>query len=582
MSSGNGLKTGISRAAFLRGGAAAVAGLASAKLVAGSALAAPATVEGLADKASREASDVARGCRPWSWESKPVPIPASEIKTVQDVDILVIGAGLAGFSAALSAQEAGAHPVIIEKNATFGARGGHITAFKSRLQDSMGIALDYRQVIRRWVEWAQGRVNEDLLWQFARKSGACMDWMVDLVAPRGLKVALWDGYYKGPDYTELPVTHFFYKEGTNFLYTNGAVEGAGNAVLLPVLETIAKEKGIPVHYKTRAVQFVRDGNGPVIAVIAGSKGAYTRYNVARGVIIASGDYASNEEMRARYAQYSLAADSQIYFPNKCNTGDVHVMAMQTGGAMQRAEPHAAVIHLESGACSYGFLHVNGQGRRYKNEDVNTQSKSITKALQPGNTAWTIYDADGLSVVKDQIDAGLGGGLFFGQMFMRKGVKFDLDAERQILDNHLKSGKVVTADTLEDLARKMAVPVDNFIGTVKRYNEMVARRNDVDYGKRADLLAPIAKSPFYAGKLLSTVLTMVGGLRTDTRCRVLGEDDQPIANLYVVGAAAGDFFANDYPTICPGIGHGRCITFGRLAGIIAAGRSVDDFVGSIEI
>jgi len=75
--------------------------------------------------------------------------------------------------------------------------------------------------------------------------------------------------------------------------------------------------------------------------------------------------------------------------------------------------------------------------------------------------------------------------------------------------------------------------------------------------------------------------MVGGLRTNTNLNVLDENDKPIQNLYVAGSAAGDFFANDYPTICPGIGHGRCITFGRLAGLIAAGKSADD-VPSLKI
>jgi succinate dehydrogenase/fumarate reductase flavoprotein subunit len=577
MSSEKKPESGITRATFLRGGAAALAGLAAVGSVPASA-----AEGGQIDKASRDAVDAARGCKQWSWEAKPAPIADSEIKNTVDADVVVIGAGLTGFCAALSAQEAGAHPVIIDKNATFACRGGHITAFQTKVQESLGVKVDGRQVIRRWVEWAQGRVDEDLLWEFVHKSGACMNWLVDLVQPRGLKVAMWDGYYKGPDYTEVPTTHFFYKDGSNFIYLNGVVEGAGNPVLLPVLETIAKEREIPLHYRTKAVQFIRDGEGPITGVIAGRPGNYTRFNASKGVIIATGDYASNDEMRERYAQYSLAADSQIYFPNKCNTGDGHIMAMQTGGAMQKAEPHPAVIHLESGAMSYGFLHVNALGKRYKNEDVNTQSKSITKSLQPGNIAWSVYDADGLTEVQAQIDGGLAGGLFYGQTFMRMGTKFDLDAEKQVLAAHLKAGKAVTADTLEDLAKKMNVPVDTFLATVKRYNELCAQKNDVDYGKRAVLLTPIAKPPFYAGKLMSTVLTMVGGLRTNTSCQVLNDNDQPIEHLYVAGSAAGDFFAGDYPTICPGIGHGRCMTFGRLAGIIAAGKNVDDMVPSIEV
>ena len=76
-----------------------------------------------------------------------------------------------------------------------------------------------------------------------------------MVQPKGLKVALWDGYYKGPDYTEQPVTHFFYKDGTDFIYKDGIVAGAGNPVLLPALEAVAKERGIRIHYRTQGGAF---------------------------------------------------------------------------------------------------------------------------------------------------------------------------------------------------------------------------------------------------------------------------------------------------------------------------------------
>jgi hypothetical protein len=563
-------KKGISRRTFIQGTAIGAVGLAGAGLL-----------TGCSPKETPSDGQAGSSTGKWSWETKPDPIPASEIKKTVDTEVLVVGAGLAGTCAVLSAHEAGAKAILIDKNDTWAARGGHITAFGSKLQQEMGINVDYRHVIRRWVYWAQGRCKEDLLWLFAEKSGACFDWVMDQVEPRGLKVAMWDGYFKGPDYTEYPVTHFFYQDGTNFIYQDGNIEGAGNGVLLPILEEIIKEKGIDIHYKTPAVQLVRDGNGPVTGIIAGEAGNYTQYNASKGVIIATGDYASDKEMVERYDPFALQADSQIYFPNKCNTGDAHKMAMWVGGAMQKVEPHAAVIHLESGAQSYAFLHVNALGQRFKNEDVNTQSKSCSKHYEPDGIAWTVYDADGLQQVKKQIDAGIGGGLFYGQTFQRIGTEFDLEAEQQVLDLHLSNGKVVTADTLEGLAAKMGVPADALAETVQRYNEMVASQNDKEYGKRSELLTPIVKAPFYAGKLLSTVLTMVGGLRTNTNLNVLDENDQPIENLYVAGSAAGDFFANDYPTICPGIGHGRCITFGRLAGIIAAGKSAD-IVPSIDV
>lgn len=556
---------GVSRRQFLAGAGIGAIGLAGAGLVGCSAK--PADTVGAAAGEKVETS--------WSWEKQPAAIPADEIKSTVDYDVVIIGAGLAGICAAMAAAEKGAKTVIIEKTDLPAARGGHITGFGTKVQREMGIENDYRQVVRRWVEWAQGRVKEPLLWQFAHKSGASMDWVIDKATDKGLKVTMWDGYYKGPDYTEVPVTHFFYEDGTDFLYQNGQVKGAGNGVLVPKLVECAKELGVVIDFETPAVRLVRDGDGPVTAVIAGSEGNYTQYRAAKGVIIATGDYASDKEMVERYDPFALGADSQIYVPYMSNTGDGHKLAMWAGGAMQKVEPHAAVIHLEAGAQSYGFLHVNADGNRFKNEDVNTQSKSCTKEYERDGVAWTVYDAKGLEQVKYQVDNGLGGGLFFGQTFQRMGVEFDLEGEKQILQACIDQKKVVTGTSLDELASKMEIPADAFKKTVARYNEIVASGDDVDFGKRKEILTPIATPPFYAGRLLSTVLTMVGGLRTNPDCAVLDENDKPIPQLYVAGSAAGDFFANDYPTICPGIGHGRCIAFGRLAGTIAAGGRADD-------
>lgn len=545
----------ITRRSFFKGTAAVVGGVAAAGMV-----------PGIVSTANAQAVD-RTGCPVSPWEKPAAVIPASEIKKTVNVDVVVIGSGLAGICTAISAKENGIkNVVILEKGRVSASRGIHNTGFNSKIQQKHGVAPNYRQIIRELVRWAQGRVNEDLLWLFAEKSGAAMDWAVDHVTKKNVDVGLWDEYFKGPDYTEYPVTHIFTDKKTGV---------RGNPVLVKALEETAKDKGVKIEFRTPVVQIVREGGGRVTGVIAGSKGNYTRYNASKGVVIATGDYASNKEMCARYAPIANMADSQIYFPTKSNTGDGHIMAMQAGAAMQKAEPHAVVIHLEAGAQSYGFLHVNALGKRFKNEDVNTQSKSCSKLFEPGGgVAWTVYDAEGLNQVQDQINRGLSGGLFYGQMDKLIGEQWSMEQEKQLLETHIQQGKVVTANTIEELAGKMSIPADEFKKTVDRYNQMARQKNDTDYGKRSELLQPIVKPPFYAGKLLATVLTISGGLRTDTSLRCVDANDKPVDGLYVIGSAAGDFFAADYPTLCPGIGHGRCITFGYLAGFLLAGKSVD--------
>ncbi len=597
-------KSGLSRRAFFGLGATAAAGAAVAGL-AGCAPQTPAESaaggETLSQTGGMPMADNGASAGPdtqglHSWEIAPEPIPADEITATEDTDVLVIGAGLGGCCATLAALEEGAKVITIDKNSEQAiARGVHIAGFHTKVQADLvkqGLLEepDYVHVVRRWINWAQGRVKEPLLWEYARKSGACFDWLYDIAKAQGLEALLWDGYYKGPDYTEYPVTHIFYKEGmleetVNFTFYQGSGVGDvyGNAVLVPALYDAIAANGGEIRWETKSERLVRDGEGPVTGAIVSTPEGMVQIN-AKSVVIASGDYAADDEMFQYYAPITAyAMDARYYNPPDCDTGDMHKQAIWIGGAMQRSEPHAAVMHLDFGAASYGFLHVNWEGKRFKNEDVNTQSKSVTKALQTQKEAWTIYDANGLKAVKQQMDAGLGGGLQWGQLTQPVGGEYNLEAQEIVLQGEIESGLTQTADTLEELAGLMGVPAENFVATVERYNELCDLGKDLDFGKRPEVMAKVVEPPFYAGKLEADLLTMCGGLRTDLETHVLDANDKPIEGLYVCGSAAGDFFgAGDYPTYVPGIGHGRCVTFGRMAGINAAGGNADEKIPDLDL
>jgi len=530
----------------------------------------------------------------WSWSTAPEAIEESEIGETIECDVLVIGNGLAGCCAAIAALEEGAKTIIIEKcpEGTISGRGLDIAAFHTRKQKELvdqGLMEepDYRHAIRRWTMWAQSRVKEPLLWEWARKSGACFDWLEAMCTPKNLSTYVWDGYYKGPDYTEYPVTHAFYKTGTEeqtFNFTFYADDNTfGNLVLMPVLYEIFLEKGGEIYYDMPSAQLLRNGDGPVTGVIAGEPGGYKKFS-AKSTVIATGDYSSDKEMIQCYAPFqNYSTDLYVYMPIGCNTGDLHKQVLWAGGAMQKPEPHASVTHLDFGAMPYCFLHVNGAGYRYMNEDVNTQSKSITKAFQPTKQAYAVYDSLGLAEVKKQVDANIGGGLQWGQLTQPVGLEFNLAAQENVLKGEIEQGLVYKADTLEELASHIGCDSKVLVAEVERYNKLCDAGNDTDFGKRAEILVPVKEPPFYAGNLQACLLTMSGGLRTDVQCRVLDIDDKPIEGLYVCGSAAGDFFGSgDYPTFVAGIGHGRCVTFGRMAGINAAGGDAHDKIPSIDI
>ncbi|MBM7000925.1 FAD-binding protein [bacterium] len=112
---------------------------------------------------------------------------------------------------------------------------------------------------------------------------------------------------------------------------------------------------------------------------------------------------------------------------------------------------------------------------------------------------------------------------------------------------------------------MGVPAENSLAAVDRYNGMYDNGEDIDYGVPSQFLSKIQTPPFYATPLVCSVLTIPFGLHVDDNSQVCTEDDKPIAGLFAVGNVQGDFFGMAYPVHCPGISHGRSVTFGQLVG-----------------
>jgi fumarate reductase flavoprotein subunit len=142
-----------------------------------------------------------------------------------------------------------------------------------------------------------------------------------------------------------------------------------------------------------------------------------------------------------------------------------------------------------------------------------------------------------------------------------------------MEDNIKKGLAFKTNTLDELAAKMKVPADALKKTVARYNELVKKGVDEDFGKRRELLFPIERPPFYAGLMKSALLATTSGLRVNTQLEVLDEHDEPLGRLYALGNVQGDMFAVDYPTVLPGLSHGRCVTFGRLVGLRLAGKNL---------
>ncbi|HHV34024.1 MAG TPA: FAD-dependent oxidoreductase [Syntrophomonadaceae bacterium] len=549
MSSEEKSKKGISRRSFLKGAAIGTAGIASVGMLAGC---------GPKEDKQKTPADGDAAKKTYSWETPPKEIAASEIKETVEADVVVVGAGLSGLSAAVRAAEEGAKVAVIEKGKTWTGRGGHFGVVESREMKKANLVNDKYTLAREWIAKCGNRINEEHVWLFMNQSGPAMDWFLDKAEAAGLKVGLLDSYYKGEVYKEYPGTHMFLGGP---MMKEGKEPGADVSL---VLYNDAEKLGVKFFFETPAEQLVKDGN-QVSGVIAKAKDGYKQFNASKGVILATGDISGDEEMCEAFAPIALKTNGSQYTPVGHNTGDGHKMAMWVGGTMEEA-PFPTMIHPQAFAwISYFFLFVNQEGNRFMNEDTWPQGKSLGAMRQPkGPWAYSIFDSKWPKEVAESIP--YGGSLFWDSMGRLLGQEWTPDFDKKTIQEYVEQGKVGwKADTIEELAKKIDVPVDTFKKTVDRYNEIVKAKKDVDFGKRPELLTTIEKPPFYALKFGGALLAVPGGLNCDANLRVLDKEQKPIPGLYAVGNTAGGLYGVDYPTIIPGNSHGRALTWGYVAG-----------------
>ena len=138
-------------------------------------------------------------------------------------------------------------------------------------------------------------------------------------------------------------------------------------------------------------------------------------------------------------------------------------------------------------------------------------------------------------------------------------------ESKMLPGLIEKGFVVKADTIEEFAQKLQLPVETLKATIARNNELYKKGEDVDYGKEAHRLSPIDKAPFYGAKNTGWLLCTLDGIQINTDMNAIDTEGNPIPGLYVVGNDSGSYFANEYPNLATGMACGRTVTFGRIVG-----------------
>lgn len=574
--------TKLSRRAFLGLGATA-------------AVAAGAGLTGCAPQSS-DANTVAEASMPDPTKYVPPflqkPSTPENVADEKTCDVLVIGLGLAGTAAARAAAEAGAKVIGIEKQENVGvvAQAGGFGAVDSEIQKSLGIKWAPKtDIVNQLMKDMCYRPNPEFLNYWYENSGAAFDWFLEDADYELLPTTASNRATDKPNFLRPkcfpPLEGYDYKtEYYPFFH--------GTIILNPNLRwgtencrDHAVAAGAELMFGMFAEQLITDDDGAVVgAYVRDQNENYTKIN-AKAVCLCTGDIGGNPEMRHYYCpeadEFTCIYASVDVSGNVANTGDGHRMGVWAGGHMELG-PYAPMTHHMGGALGVdAFLQLNMEGKRFMNEDIPGQNIADQLSRQPaskdpelaalGTKSWQIFDGNW----RDQLLA-QGTGHGYVNYYIPDDQKDQHEtvlsgfAQGYVTDEMLEEAVTLKADTIEELATGMGLPVENVKASIERYNELAAKGVDEDFGKVGTRMFPIDTPPFYACRFdAAALLVLLGGLECDTDLHPLNNQGDPIKGLYVAGNTQGGRYLVEYPVTVGGLSLSCALTFGKLAGENAA-------------
>jgi fumarate reductase flavoprotein subunit len=494
-----------------------------------------------------------------------------------EAEIVVIGGGGTGLSAALSAFESGCSKIIVlEKTGSPGGSSAmthDLFGVGSPVQKRMGTDArsdDFFRIAMRWSHWS--KVNPRLVRAFIDKSGDTIRWLEE----KGVKFKLGQYYIN-----QSPrVRH--------------AIEGRGSE-MMRILVTHCREKGIQILTRTPANKVIRGKENDTHHVLA--KSAETEYDIAtKCVIFASGGYAANKEMLAKYCSF-YNPEVATYQGPRGNTGDGIKMAVEIGSATTSLGnimfhgPHGCpsdhtqfpitndqgetrVVVVNNLVWEPQTLWVNRQGRRFVDEGYNLSSfaHAMVTAQQPGGIMYAIYDKKILEYIEEN---GLVRAGAYGELPGLAPSERPMAGERLpglakvVLAEAPKSLYIKISDSLEEIAVWIGAKPEVLKATYDEYNIMCEKGRDTLLGKDYTYLLPIKTPPYMAIRGQSRICDAIGGIKINEKMEVVDGEDEPIPGFYAGGSTSGGWESENYCYELTGHLLGFALNSGRIAGENAA-------------
>ena len=497
-------------------------------LISGATFSAKGFIDAVNDAAKKAGVTLAKA------DKKALKKAARELPKTSNYDVVVIGAGGAGFSAAITARNAGANVVLLEKMPAVGGNslisGAEMNVAKNWVQPKLGINDD----------------SPELHAQDTFKGGDGKGDMkvINVMTHQALDAAKWCRDYLGVRF-----------EDDNLFFFGGH---SRKRALIPVghtgTEFIAKfqakadELGIPVITNMKAEELIKDKDGRVVGVKATMDGSEYTFNAKGGVVLATGGFGANPEMVKKYNPKIDERFKTTDAPG--TTGEALYMAERAGAQLVNmgyiqtypiCDPISGAIELIADARFDGAIMLNQEGKRFVEELQRRDVLSEAILNQTGQYCWVLWN-DNIGKISNTVKA-----------------------HANEYEAFTKQGIMTTCDDLKCIADFTKIPFDQLRKTVKRVSDMAGKGNDKDFNHRAGLM-DMQQGKYYVIKAVPSTHHTMGGVRINEKAEALTAEGKVIPGLWAAGEVTGVTHGTNR---LGGNAYTDIIVFGRIAGEAAA-------------
>lgn len=503
--------------------------------------------------------------------------PLEKSKAVEEYEcqLVVVGGGTSGCTAAATAAEQGVDTIVLEQAAKWGGTGtaaGGMMSVGSYLHDPETAEQDKQNLYEDWMRMNRFFVPEPkLVRMFIENSGPTLDWLT------------------GQDYQfEAPATFGSGFHESHVICPTYCVYTGRKVVTVEYFNAMMdkfEQNGGRGMLETTVTGFLYDGAGEINGVTAQRYDGTTVNVKAEAVILATGGFAGNEELVTKYCGYPYQQFGMTH-----NKGTGLLMGLEAGGNTCNAgmmlahvqRPFRQVTGFDAFDNNIpfvviytpGLMAVNRTGERFQREDMGLDCTVdfMNGKLAQGDYYYMLVSQDQMEVLAAQGIAGLGSDVKPDKVSYN-GVCVEPDVPltniQTVFDGCVEQGVVFKGDTLEELAESAGMDPEILAANVEAYNGLCEQGEDTLFGKRAQYLHPLGEGPYYAVKACVTMYCTTGALDIDENFNVVRPDGSAIEGLYAVGMDSMGVLldGSSYPDY-GGPACGWAYTSGRLAGLSA--------------